>query len=147
MKGILILLFFGISFCAISQTKIIAHKSHSGSKKHFSAIYKENKTQGANFGLPGDEPIAVLDTVHALNDSTTILKYRKTIVCVPYGTNYKKISAKNFEHKVDTLINNELVYKSNTAANIKKEPNFRYIIKLYFHNPISEIVFIGFKEE
>ncbi len=147
MKVVMVMLFFGVSCFAYSQTKIIAHKSHSGAKKYFSTLYKQNNTRSGNFGLPGDMPITVLDTIHAINDSITILKYRRSKVCVPYGTNYKKMHKKDFEHMSDTLVNNELVKRSNTPAMIKNDSNSRSQMRLYFENPIHEVVFIGFKEE
>ena len=61
----------GTTFCS-AQTKIIAHKSHSGSKQTFSKLLKENNLGDPNFGVAPEVDIkrAQLDSLIFVNDTT-----------------------------------------------------------------------------
>jgi len=74
----LVLFLLSMSF-SFAQTKVISHKSHSGSKKTFRIAYEKSlfNLNQSNFGLPGNRNIVLLDTVIAVNDSVTILKMRR----------------------------------------------------------------------
>lgn len=75
-----LLLCFGVTF---GQTKMIAHKSHSGTPLEFNPV-----GQG-NFGLV--EPPPHLDSVVTINDST-VVQYMND----PFGSYY-----------YDTIVNNK----------------------------------------
>lgn len=140
---ILLILFFTTAVCH-AQTKVIAHKSHSGTSKTFMKAYKENlfDINCSNFGLPGKANIYVLDTVVALNDSVTILKMRESNVCYPFGTKYTDLKDSDFEAKSDTLINDDVFVRRNTVTFIKSHGTY----SIWFSNPIEQVVFIGFPE-
>lgn len=129
---------------AHAQTKLIAHKSHSGSASTFSKAYQDGlfAIQNANFGLPGNNNIQVLDTVIALNDSVTLFKYRESIVCHRWGTDYKQLSGSDFQAKVDTVVNHPIFNRKNTLKFVKSAAT---PYPIWFVNLIDEVVFIGFK--
>lgn len=128
------------------QTKVIAHKSHSGSHSSFAKAYRNNlfDINNSNFGLPDHKVIVVLDTVIALNESVTVLKIRESTIHHLVGTDYKRLKKSDFKFKTDTLIKNSLFNKKNTIQYIKSADRSKRTIR--FDNPIDEVVFIGFKK-
>lgn len=156
--NILILFLFATIVCE-AQTKVIAHKSHSGSKHSFSKAYQNNlfDINRSNYGLPGNRNLVVLDTIIAVNDSLTVLKMRESEVCYPYGTDYKDLDESDFKCKTDTLINHQWLHENNVKVltaltecfgtiycSVKPGGLINYRIR--FENPIEEVVLIGFKE-
>ncbi|TPG45310.1 hypothetical protein [Flavobacterium pectinovorum] len=141
LKILLVLLFF--TLLAQAQTKVIAHKSHSGSKNSFAKAYKNNlfDISHSNFGLP-EHKIIILDTVIAVHNSLTILKIRESIHTYTSGVNYKNLKKSDFKFKT-TMISDSLFNEKNTVRYIKSAPPYRY--PLYFLNSIDSVVFIGFK--
>jgi hypothetical protein len=142
---ITLLFHFGI---VSAQTKVIAHKSHSGNSNNFSKAYQQNMfdIRNSNFGLPGNATIYLLDTVVALNDTTTIVYRRESIVCYEWGTDYKKLKKNDFKTIKDTLINSQLLNPRNSVAYIiKNHQDMMIWNEVYFQNPIQEVVFIGFR--
>ena len=141
IKILLFLVFIAASSQA--QTKVIAHKSHSGSNRSFSKAYKNNLFDigRSNFGLP-EHKIIILDTVIAVHNSLTILKMRESIYTYTQGVNYKEIKKSDFKFKT-TMISDNLFNEKNSVRYIKSAPPHRYPI--HFINPIDSVVFIGFK--
>lgn len=151
MKIFLIFILISFSSVVFSQTKIIAHKSHSGTSKHFSTLLKKkgSSATNGNFGLPGNQNIILLDSIIAVNDSITVLKIRESNVCYPYyeTPNYKKLDASDFKYKTDTLVNNSIWNKNNTETFIRNAEGSRHELRIWFENPFSEVVLIGFKKD
>ncbi len=147
--NIVLLLLFTTIFCH-AQTKVIAHKSHSGSAHSFKKAYQNNlfDINRSNYGLPDRSNIIILDTIIAVNDSLTILKMRESNVCYPYGTDYKDLKKSDFKSKTVTLTNHHILNKSTNVASIKNRRENLYIENSYiaFDNPIEKVVFIGFKK-
>jgi hypothetical protein len=146
MKTTLFFLFLSLAGFGSAQTKVIAHKSHSGSTNAFAKAYKNNlfDMKSSNFGLPGNQTIFVLDTVIAINDSVTILKRRESIVCHAWGTDYKKLKKNDFKTKTDTLVNSDILNAGNSIEFIKANLNINYF-EVWFVNDVNDVVFIGFK--
>lgn len=144
-KWKLIIALFFLTLTSFAQTKIIAHKSHSGSKKTFLKAYRNNlfDTNRSNFGLPGNTNLVVLDSVIAVNDSVTILKMRESIVCYRFGTSYKDLKKSDFKPKTIKLKNDKIFNRKNSLSFIKSSNN---MIGIKFNNPIEEVVFVGFKK-
>lgn len=130
-----------------AQTKLISHKSHSGSKRSFSKAYKNSlfNLSSSNFGLPKSRNLTLVDSIIALNDSVTILRVRKSKSCHPYGTNYKKLDSTDYYNSTDTVVKDNILHGQNTVSSIKQSWNGKY--SFWYANPVGEIVFIGFKEE
>ena len=145
MKIKLLLLFLLTTIICPAQTKVIAHKSHSGSKKSFAKAYQNNlfDINRSNFGLPGNRNIVILDKVVAVNDSVTILKMRESIVCFPFNTNYKDLKETDFKVKIDTLKNHKIFNKKNSEAYIK---SIKKYFPIQFNNPIDSVKFVGFRK-
>lgn len=139
-KTILINLFFITTIC-FAQTKVIAHKSHSGSKNSFAKAYQNNlfDIKDSNFGLP-EHKIQRLDTIIAINDSTTVLKYRVSKTEYHIGTKFENIDDSDIIKKTQTLKNDRLINKKNTIKYIKSHAS------IFYNTPIDEVVFIGFKK-
>ena len=139
---ILVLLLSALSH---AQTKVIAHKSHSGSKATFKKAYQRNlfDLNQSNFGLPDNKNIYILDKVVALNDSITLLQIRESVVCYPFNMNYKKLKKSDFKTRTDTLKNHKIFNKKNTISFIKsaKRP-----YRVWFSNPIDSVAFVGFRK-
>ena len=147
MKINLLLLFLFAAALCQAQTKVIAHKSHSGTKHTFSKAYKNKlfDSNHSNFGLPDDSKIVVIDSIIAIDEATTLIKMRETKKKYHYGTDYKKLKASDFESKSKQLIDHDLLFKNNSLEIIVQQ--FRkHQLPIPFANPIKEIVFKGFKE-
>ncbi|MFN3916296.1 MAG: hypothetical protein ACK4K0_01025 [Flavobacteriales bacterium] len=146
MKTTLLVLLLSFTGLCSAQTKVIAHKSHSGNANSFSKAYKNSlfDMKNSNFGLPGNMSIFILDTVISVNDSITAYKYRESKVCYQYGTNYKNLKNKDFNHKTDTIVNHPELIKGNTVEHIKASR--RVALPIWYQNPLDEVVFIGFRE-
>ncbi len=136
-----------VSTVGFAQTKLISHKSHSGSSQNFSKAYKNNlfNLRQSNFGHPGNMNILVVDTIIALNEFVTLVKYRESNICHRFGTDYKTLTEDDFIHKTDTLKNDHIFFKQNSEKKIKAS-NSSFVGNSWYSNPIEQVVFIGFKE-
>ncbi|MRX69809.1 hypothetical protein SAMN06265349_101269 [Flavobacterium resistens] len=137
--AILSLLFFTGIMCQ-AQTKVISYKSHSGSKSSFAKAYRNNlfDLKHSNFGIVTVR-IRRLDTIIAVNNSITLVKYRESIAEYNLHTKFEDLEKSDFIHKTDTISNNQILNKKNTVKFIKKSS------PVLFDTPIDEVVFIGFK--
>ena len=147
MKPITLILFLFTFILSQAQTKVIAHKSHSGSKNTFATAYANNmfNMNCSNFGLEGNVNFVLLDTVIAVNDTTTLLKYRISNACYPFMTKFETLGDITYDRKTQTIVNDKLLIKSNTVSFLKLAP--RYDFPIGFQNPVEEIVFLGFKKK
>lgn len=141
---ILLILVFTTAMCH-AQTKVIAHKSHSGTNRSFSKAYQKNlfDINRSNFGEPGNRHIIILDKVTALNDSVVILKLRESNGCYRFGVSYEDLKDSDFKMKNDTIINHQILNRKNTLSFIKSSKNF---YPYWFDNPIDDVDFVGFKD-
>lgn len=138
-------LFFGL--LAQSQTKIIAHKSHSGSVKSFSKAYKNNlfTINNSNFGNPYIPPTVMLDSVISINDSTTILVHRTANFCLATRrVNFEDLDESSYTLKKDTLYNHSFLNRQHSLKYIKSKHKNEYPI--HFSNKVSDVEFVGFKK-
>jgi len=145
MKPKILFLIFFTSILSYGQTKVIAHKSHSGSKNSFTKAYKKNlfDINDSNFGT-GWGHVLILDSVIAINKTRTILKIRTSKKRYPDPENYKACSNIQFESRTDTLINDSVFNIKNSQKKIKLLFKQKYYYK--YDNPIDEVIFIGFKQ-
>jgi hypothetical protein len=141
-------LFFCVSFSAISfsQTKLISHKSHSGSDSNFRIALEKNLFDIGDSNL-GDVPYrevknAQLDTVIYISKGKSVMK---TSEYCKIENKYNRInedkSSGNFWKKgTDTVFNHPLFSKKNSLDSIKN------VLKQQFHfkNDIDKVIFIGF---
>ncbi len=136
-----------VTTVGFAQTKLISHKSHSGSSQNFSKAYKNNlfNLKDSNFGHPGNANILVVDTIIAINEAVTVVKYRESNICYRFGTDYTSLNKSDFKHKTDTLKNDSVYFKGNSEKQIKAS-NWSLIGNNWYNNPIDRVVFIGFKE-
>lgn len=139
LKILLTLLFF--TLLSQAQTKIIAHKSHSGSKSSFAKAYQNNlfDINHSNFGLY-ETNIIRLDTIIAVNKSLTIIKYRRSKDKFVQGKQFIDLKNIDFIYLTNTLINDPLLNKKNTVKFIRKSR------KMFYDTPLDEVKFIGFKK-
>ena len=163
MKTFLIFTLISFSSVVFSQTKIIAHKSHSGSKKTFSKLLKENDLGSSNFGVAPEVDIkrAQLDSLIFVNDTTQIMV--TSIICsnrrgedaITEGWSHiknKKIKAQEisedkktsvWEPGRDTVYNHRIFSNKNDLRYIKVLLDSKY----YFTKPAEEVVFVGYSDK
>lgn len=149
---LIILLFFTYNLSA--QTKLIYHKSHSGSVETFKLALENNSLDldKANFGLPSDRRVERLDSVIYLSDST--VKLVKSIWLMSYDLNQKEIKAFTKKEKpkyYDFTYNYaEVGYnKQNIRKWLKR---YKYMSGNYYlmfkqENKFDKIKFIGFEND
>lgn len=128
-------IFLANGLCA--QTKVIAHKSISGSNASFADSYavRTSELDGSNFGVaPRIEiprKVARLDTVIFLSNSKSIM----VTTCI--GKN-------RYSHwwtpGADTVFNHSLFGKKHSLDSIKQVLKNQY----HFANDIDSVVFIGY---
>ncbi|MDP4827619.1 MAG: hypothetical protein NWR73_08025 [Flavobacteriales bacterium] len=99
----------------------------------------------SNFGLPGDRKVIVLDSVIVINESMTLLKFRESKSCHPFGTNFQSLKASDLKLRTDTLLSHEVLNGSNTVAGARAylEDHYNYFGS---NSSPERIVLIGFKE-
>lgn len=122
---------------SFAQTKLIAHKSHSGNLKNFKLAFKTNKfnPKYANFGVAPQPQVknAQLDSIVFLSKNVAIMytseycKWRKT-----------DKSSRLWRAGKDTLRNHALFNQKNSVKHIRKVLKTQY----HFQNPVKSIKFI-----
>lgn len=140
-KILIALTCIGISSLAMSQTKRIAFKSHSGNSKHFkqalSAALFEN--EGSNFGIAPQRYVteAHLDTVIFINDTTVELV---TSHHSHFEDDFRNTSHPNlWKPGHETVVNHPVFNSDKTIEEMKGIVQKTY----HFKNDISKVVFIG----
>ncbi len=123
---------------AFSQTKLIAHKSHSGSSQNFkkSLQYDLFDIQDSNFGMVPSRYIqnANLDSLIYISKTQAVMVTSNTC-----EDTYEETSS-IWEAGRDTVINHPLFSKKHALDSIK----IVLAQQFYFSNPIDSIVFIGY---
>src|SRR5689334_2473893 len=107
------------SFSAIAQTKLIAHKSHSGSNGEFRIAYSADHVElgNSNFGR-GPEPLvrtASLDSLIFLSDTVAVMVTSE--VCK--NPDYPRRASTKWRSGKDTVYNHPLFTKLHSVSYIK----------------------------
>ncbi len=135
---ILIFFFFGLTSQLQAQTKLIAHKSHSGSSATFKAALRNNDAdlKNSNFGRAPERTIrtAQLDSVIYVSPAVAIMVTSK--YCQDFGEDDKRI----WKAGRDTVYNHPLFSRQHELDAIKATLNEEY----HFQNPIEKVKFIGY---
>lgn len=123
----------------MAQTKLIAHKSHSGSNETFKIAYETGlfDIENSNLGVAPEPTVrsASLDSLIFLSDTSAVMVTSQH--CSRWERTTKWSAGK------DTLYNHFLFSKKNSIAHIKK-----YLKKNYnFQNPVDSIKFISIETE
>ena len=128
-----------LSFTASAQTKLIAHKSHSGSIENFNRAYSNSlfDIQNSNFGeAPRRFLLNVcLDSVEHVSDSVAIMF---TSHCTTQGVTSPQ---QNWKPGADTVKHHHLFSGDYSLQKIKYELEYNY----NFDNDIETVKFIGFE--
>ncbi|WP_156027111.1 hypothetical protein [Sporocytophaga myxococcoides] len=104
-------IFISIITPALSQTKLIAHKSHSGKTTTFRTSMKADSSDQdfSNYGLPPKRYFSKIDSVKYISDSISIVVSRLSII------HQDRVS---FEF--DTIHNHPLFKQGMSTVNLKK---------------------------
>lgn len=142
-----VLLISGFTF---SQTKLIFHKSHSGSAKTFKSLLAINP---GNFGILPERQVqyAVLDTLKYLPDGKVVMVTSENCGYGDIGEyrleeipqKQPPLNKRDFDFWSagrDTLVNHSLFSRRHELDNIKDSLENNY----YFRNDIDSVVFIGY---
>jgi hypothetical protein len=144
MKNISIIAILFFSMSTFAQTKLIAHKSHSGSNATFSKALKSVLFDkgDSNLGMAPNPNIkyAVLDSVIIISDSQAVMvtsEYCK-------GPRYTKRDENPIEWKAgsDTVLHHPLFKKEHKLDSVREVVQSKYWFK-----PTADIVFVGFDEQ
>lgn len=143
-----ITLFFGcmVSVVCFSQTKLISHKSHSGSDAEF-RVALENKLfdiENSNLGQAPNryERNAVLDSVIYISEEKAILVTSQ--FCVESDRDdYKILSNKKWSAGKETVYHHTLFSKNHSLDSIKAVLKSQYS----FRNDIDKVVFVGYDNQ
>lgn len=136
-----LLLFFGVN--AWSQTKLIAHKSHSGSAKTFKFTWhsKAFDKGESNFGIAPQRMVrnSRLDTVRLLPDSRVVMITSESCHWEDHGGRPES-NPELWSAGKDTLNGHPLFNAQHTPQEIRQTLKDEY----YFTNSPSSVVLIGF---
>lgn len=134
-------LLFGKSLTA--QTKLIAHKSHSGSAANFSKALNKNlfNIGESNFGMAPQRHVrnSNLDTVKLLSPTVAVMVTSESCYWEDYGGGDRS-NGQLWSAGTDTVYDHPVFNRKNTVQDIKKKLKQEY----FFQNPVDSIVFIGF---
>lgn len=137
------LCFFGLT--AWSQTKLIAHKSHSGSAKSFKySLHSKAFSKGeSNFGQAPQRLVrnSRLDTVRLLPDARVVMITSESCYWADYGGSPES-NPELWSAGKDTLNGHPLFNAEHTPMEIRKTLKDEY----YFTNSPASVVLIGFDE-
>ena len=137
------LCFFGTT--AWTQTKLIAHKSHSGSAKSFKySLHLKALSKGeSNFGIAPQRMVrnSRLDTVRLLPDSRVVMITSESCYWEDHGGRPES-NPELWSAGKDTLNGHPLFNAEHTPMEIRKTLQDEY----YFTNSPSSVVLIGFDE-
>lgn len=142
MKVKILFICLFITLLSQAQTKIIAHKSHSGSGNSFSKAYQNSlfNINGSNFGTPPEaKNLTRLDTIIVVNKSITVIKYRQSKTkYTDYWSpsKYDTLKESDFIHITDTLVNDP-VFNKKSILKLRKSSK-----TILMQTPIDKIVFI-----
>lgn len=146
MKTILAIVLLVFTGTAFSQTKLIFHKSHSGSSASFV------KTINSNYSNFGRAPVrevknAMLDSVIYLSDSSAIMVTSEYCVrkgdyspAETEGTTKTRNQGKLWRAGRDTVYNHPLFSRKHSLDSIKMIVATEY----YFKNSIDDVRFVGY---
>ena len=130
---------------AWSQTKLIAHKSHSGSAKSFKySLQSKAFSKGeSNFGQAPQRMVrnSRLDTVRLLPDARVVMITSESCYWEDYGGRPES-NPELWSAGKDTLNGHPLFNAEHTPMEIRKTLQDEY----YFTNSPSSVVLIGFDE-
>ncbi len=122
---------------AFGQTRLIAHKSHSGTAASFAAACEGNlfDREDSDFGLPSNYPVDRVDSVIYVSDSVAVMVRTKGRIFVK-----QKGEIYDEQKRRDTLVNHPLFQNRHALDSIRKAwyENFES------SNPVDQIRFIGF---
>lgn len=136
-----------IGFTLSAQTKLISHKSHSGSKKNFhNALFNSNsEMKFSNFGMAPQRMVrnSSLDTVILLSDDIAVMVTSEYCRWEDYGDETRNGGKGNlWSAGKDTVYNHPLFNSKNTVKEMKSKLKGEY----FFANSTDSIVFIGFEK-
>ena len=140
-KILIALTCIGISSLAMSQTKRIAFKSHSGNETNFKTALAVSlfENEGSNFGIAPQRYVteAHLDTVIFINDTTVELV---TSHHSHFEDDFRNTSHPNlWKPGHETVVNHPVFNSDKTIEEMKEIVQKTY----HFKNDISKVVFIG----
>lgn len=120
---------------SIAQTKLISHKSHSGSSDTFAISFHEDlfNMSESNLGVPSLQ--THLDSIIYISEDEVLL----------VSTSYYFNKNENIPQK-DTIHNNALLSKKHSLDSIKKKLKDPEIYRaiLNYQNDIDSVVFVGY---
>lgn len=135
--------FLTFAFCVAAsslsaQTKLIAHKSHSGTVESFRLAYENNspELENTNFGAAPERTVvtASLDSLIFISDSLAVMVTSK--FCEKRNSSESKL----WRAGRDTVRNHPLFSKQHALDSIKNILERRY----HFKNSVDRIKFIGY---
>lgn len=141
-RYLLALLVLVLSFTTLfAQTKIISHKSHSGTDEEFRTSYAEDAEEldGAGMGMAPDPIVqsAKLDSVIFISDSVAVMVTSQYCSRSRHQSNYM---GTRWSAGKDTVYYHPLFSRQHSLDSIKA------IIQLHynFKNPVDSVRFIGY---
>lgn len=143
--GVVVLLSIIFWISVNAQTKVISHKSHSGSKANFRTALNADlfDLSKSNFGAAPIRMVrrAQLDSLIYLSDTSAVMVTSE--VCWTEDRGRKKDDESLWQSGKDTVKFHPLFTKQHSLDSIKEVLGSQY----NFQNPVDSMVFIGYDNE
>lgn len=143
MKTSILILFTIATTLSVAQTKLISHKSHSGTKAEFKKALSGNlfNIGNSNFGMAPERFVrnSKLDTVKLLSPQVAVMVTSESCHYEDYNGRPSS-NSERWSAGTDTVFDHPLFNKKNSVEEIKRGLKNDY----YFANNIDDVVFIGF---
>jgi len=140
MKTILTLLFAFVSYNSLAQTKLIAHKSHSGKTSTFRTAIEGNLfgINNSNFGVIS-KALVKLDSVIYLGGNKVMMVKRNFYYTSNYPDTIQMKDTKNWRITRNRVESDPIFSNIHSLSNIKKQ-----LLQKKEYININQTVFIGF---
>ena len=144
-NALLTLLIALIPICrSMAQTRMISHKSHSGSAANFNKAFSENLFDigESNFGMAPERFVrnSRLDTVMLISPKVAVMVTSEVCGWEGDGSRANSNHQELWSAGTDTVYDHPVFNSKNSIDEIKRTLKNEY----YFANNVDKVVFIGF---
>lgn len=146
IKNLFTLVCLLVSTHLLAQTKLIAHKSHSGRTSDFALALENNlfDMEASNFGVAPVYEVknSQLDSLIFLSDTSVIMVTSEYCGWIQVGSKNKKINdSRIWKAGKDTVFHHQLFSRKNSIHKIKKQLKKEY----FFKNLVDSVKFINYE--
>jgi hypothetical protein len=133
------------SFSSFGQTKMIAHKSHSGNRSNWlQNFHADDRPDDGNFGVGPTREVryAKLDTLKVIRPNVVVMVTSNVCMDGEFDRGDRKENQHLWRAGRDTLYNHPYFNTDKTVKEMKESISTRF----YFANSAASVAFIGYEQ-